>query len=123
MDGSQKLPQRWIATVRDNLAAGRSVHCLALSIAGWMRYVCGRDESGRAIDVADPLSARFAALSAANAGDPRGVAHALFAIDSIFGGDLRADPRIVEPVTEALSALFEVGAARTLERFESARGG
>ena len=42
MDGSQKLPQRMLATVRDNLAAGRRIDLLALAVAGWMRYVSGR---------------------------------------------------------------------------------
>ena len=122
MDGSQKLPQRWMATVRENLAAGRSVRRLVLSIAAWMRYVCGRDEAGEPIDVVDPMSARFAAIANAHRDDPRGLAKALFAIGSIFGDDIRTDTRIVEPVIGALSSLFEVGAARTLERFESTQG-
>ncbi|MGH8851220.1 MAG: mannitol dehydrogenase family protein [Casimicrobiaceae bacterium] len=37
MDGSQKLPQRLLGTVRDNLAAGRPFDLLALAVAGWMR--------------------------------------------------------------------------------------
>ena len=119
MDGSQKLPQRWIATIRDNLAAGRSVRRLALSVASWMRYACGRDESGNAVDVADPLAGQFAAIAAANGGNPRGVARALFAIPSIFGDDLASEARIVDPVVAALSSLFEVGALRTVERFEN----
>ena len=122
MDGSQKLPQRWMATVRENLAAGRSVRRLALSTAAWMRYVCGYDESGRAIDVVDPMSAQLTATAAAHREDPRGLANALFAIGSIFGEDLRAEPRIVDPVIDALSSLFDVGAARTIERFESTQG-
>ena len=47
MDGSQKLPQRLLGTVRDNLSAARSIEMLALAVAGWMRYVSGRDESGQ----------------------------------------------------------------------------
>src|SRR5205814_6995572 len=47
MDGSQKLPQRLLATARDNLAAGRSMPLLALEIAGSMRYVAGRDGERR----------------------------------------------------------------------------
>ena len=44
MDGSQKLPQRLLGTIRDNLAAGRPIERLTLSVASWMRYVYGRDE-------------------------------------------------------------------------------
>jgi len=120
MDGSQKLPQRWLATIRDNLAAQRSVSHLAVSVAAWMRYVCGRDGSGNATDVVDPLSARFASIAAANR-DARGIARELFSIASIFGEDLAKDPRIVEPVTAALSSMLELGAVGTVQRFERIR--
>ena len=56
MDGSQKLPQRLLGTVRDRLSAGQPIDCLALGIAAWMRYVTGTDEQGQAIEVRDPLA-------------------------------------------------------------------
>ena len=46
MDGSQKLPQRLLGTVRDRLRTGAPIACLALGIAAWMRYVTGIDETG-----------------------------------------------------------------------------
>lgn len=39
MDGSQKLPQRMLDSVRWHLKQGNAYPCLALGIAGWMRYV------------------------------------------------------------------------------------
>ncbi len=63
MDGSQKLPQRILATIRDNLAANRPVELATLAVAGWMRYVYGEDERGRPINVSDPLAPQFASLS------------------------------------------------------------
>ena len=61
MDGSQKLPQRLLATVRDNLAAGRSIDLLALAVAGWMRYASGVDEAGREITCQRPDGRRVRA--------------------------------------------------------------
>src|SRR5450432_2519867 len=60
MDGSQKLPQRLLGTVRDRIGAGAPFSDLALAIAGWIRYASGTDEQGGRIDVADPLAATFA---------------------------------------------------------------
>ncbi len=57
MDGSQKLPQRLLGTIRDRLQKGESVNRAALGVAAWMRYVTGIDESGKEIDVKDPLGA------------------------------------------------------------------
>ena len=58
MDGSQKLPQRLLGTIRDCLKLGAPFDRLALGVAAWMRYVTGIDEKGEAIDVRDPLAAK-----------------------------------------------------------------
>ncbi len=55
MDGSQKLPQRLLGTIRDHIAAGTPYTRCALGVAAWMRYVTGIDEKGELIDVKDPL--------------------------------------------------------------------
>ena len=55
MDGSQKLPQRLLGSIRDRLAAGAPIDRLVMGVAGWMRYVTGIDEHGKPIDVRDPL--------------------------------------------------------------------
>ena len=59
MDGSQKLPQRLLGTIRDRLQRGLDMNRAALGVAAWMRYVTGIDESGKEIDVKDPLAANF----------------------------------------------------------------
>ena len=114
MDGSQKLPQRILATVRDNLAANRSIELATLAVAGWMRYVYGEDEQGRRIDVSDPLAPTFASLAAAHRGDPAGFAQALLALRAIFDEDLHNEPRFAAPVTRWLAQLFTDGAAKTV---------
>ena len=116
MDGSQKLPQRLLGTVRDNLAAGRPIELLALAVAGWMRYASGRDEAGREIMVSDPLAGEFARVAAAHRGDPPALARAFLGLRAIFGDDLPADPRFSGKVATWLSALFADGAARTVAR-------
>jgi len=116
MDGSQKLPQRILATVRDNLAAGRPVDLASLAVAGWMRYVYGEDEQGVAIKVSDPLSGDFATLATRHSGDPAGFAQGLFALRAVFDEDLHNEPRFTGPVTHWLTSLFADGAARTVAK-------
>jgi len=116
MDGSQKLPQRLLGTVADNLAAGRPIDHAALAVAAWMRYVSGSDESGREIAVADPLAADFARIAAAHRGDPAALARGFLGIAAIFGTELPSDPRFVDPVSAWLAALFADGARRTVAR-------
>jgi fructuronate reductase len=114
MDGSQKLPQRILAAVRENLAEDRPVAMAALAVAGWMRYVSGVDEAGRVIKVSDPLAARFADIAQARRGDPQALAHGLLGITEIFDEDLHNEPRFAGPVTQWLAQLFAQGADATV---------
>ncbi len=116
MDGSQKLPQRLLGTVRDNLAAQRPISLLALAVAGWMRYASGRDEAGGDINVADPLAADFARIASAHRGDPGALAQGFLGLRAVFGDDLPADPRFADPVAAWLGTLFTQGSARTVAR-------
>jgi fructuronate reductase len=115
MDGSQKLPQRILGTIRDRLAAGAPFPRLALAVAGWMRYVAGTDERGKPIDVRDPL-AEILRRTADEAGpSPERLAPALLGINQVFAGDLPADPRFRQAVTDGLGVLAAKGARRAVE--------
>ena len=59
MDGSQKLPQRLLNTIRQRLEQKKPFDRLALGVAGWMRYATGVDENGKPIDVRDPFADQF----------------------------------------------------------------
>jgi fructuronate reductase len=109
MDGSQKLQQRILGTVRDNLAAGRVPGGLCLAVAGWMRYAGGVDEAGGPIEVKDPLAARLRAASD-SAGDPAGKVAALLAVEAVFDPVLAADLRFRGAVTAAYGRLVAQGA-------------
>jgi fructuronate reductase len=114
MDGSQKLPQRILGTVRDNLAEGRPIAMAALAVAGWMRYVSGVDEAGRPIEVSDPLAARFADIAQACRGDAAALAAQLLGVTEIFDEDLHNEPRFAEPVKRWLARLYASGADATV---------
>ncbi|MEO8740264.1 MAG: mannitol dehydrogenase family protein [Casimicrobiaceae bacterium] len=119
MDGSQKIPQRWLATVRENLVAGRPIDRLALAVAAWMRYASGVDEAGRTVRVSDPLAAQFTAIAAAHRGDVPGLARGFLGIGAIFGDDLPARAQFADKVIVWLAALYADGAARTVARVAS----
>lgn len=115
MDGTQKLPQRLLGTIRERLAAGAPIDRLALGVAAWMRYATGTDERGQPIDVRDPMAARLAELAAEAGPDAERLATALFGLSAVFGDDLPRDPRFTGPVTDALRHLYAQGARATVE--------
>ena len=116
MDGSQKLPQRILHTVRDCLAAGTSIDTLALGVAGWMRYVSGWDERGKVIDVRDPLSTEFANAASATRGSPAALCQRLLGLGAIFGDDLPRAAAFTAKVENYLESLFANGVRATLQR-------
>ncbi|MCO4317234.1 mannitol dehydrogenase family protein [Phyllobacterium sp. 21LDTY02-6] len=113
MDGSQKLPQRLLNTIRSRIEAEAPFPRLAMGIAAWMRYVTGTDERGQAIDVRDPLAEEMKRLTAQKASAPDIVA-ALLGLRQVFGEDLPANVIFRTAVEEALGRLLESGAARTV---------
>ena len=106
MDGSQKIPQRWLATVRDRLARDESIERLALAVAAWLHFLRGIDEAGQRYPIDDPLAADLAALGSD--------AHTLCGFAPVFG-DLGREPRFVAPVARQLAALRTRGVRATLE--------
>ncbi|ODR88327.1 mannitol dehydrogenase family protein [Ensifer alkalisoli] len=109
MDGSQKLPQRILGTVMENLAAGRVPQGLVLAIAAWMRYVGGLDEKGEPIDVRDPLAAELRALSDGAVGAEKKVC-ALLGVGKIFPSELARHAAFREALIESYRGLIEKGA-------------
>ena len=118
MDGSQKLPQRFLGTIRDRLKAGAPIPRLALGVAAWMRYVTGTDEEGQPIDVRDPMSARLRSIADEAGPVAERLAPALLGVQEVFG-DLAQDPRFTKPVTEALGRLFQNGSRKTVEALQA----
>ncbi|RUT31339.1 mannitol dehydrogenase family protein [Arsenicitalea aurantiaca] len=116
MDGSQKLPQRLLGTIRDRKAAGLSYRRLALGVAAWIRYAAGTDEKGEPIDVRDPFVERFEAIAADADGDAERLVAGFLQIGEVFGPDLREDAAFRQIVTEHLKALIADGAAQTVAR-------
>jgi fructuronate reductase len=97
MDGSQKLPQRLLGTIRGRRAVGAEPRWAALAVAAWMRWVCVAPR------LEDPMADR---LRAAVAGaSPEQVVDRLLAIPEIFGDDLREDTVLRALLVDALERI------------------
>jgi mannitol-1-phosphate/altronate dehydrogenase len=107
MDGSQKLPQRLLESIRIHLQRKSDWSLLALGVAGWMRYVSGTDDAGVAIDVRDPLADKIRALVESSSEAER--VPALLRLREIFGSDLPADPAFVKGIQSAWEQLVQNG--------------
>lgn len=116
MDGSQKLPQRLLNTIRDRIKAKAPFARLALGVAAWMRYAAGNDEKGNRIDVRDPL-AEIMHKRAEGENSAAGLVTAFLGLEQVFDADLPAKPEFREAVETALADLLNDGAAATVARW------
>lgn len=115
MDGSQKLPQRLLASIAARLDQNRSIGALALGVAGWIRWQDGITETGELFAVDDPMAAIIAStLSGARTADAR--VSAVSALSQIVPPRLANDRRFIDAVTGALEGIMADGVARTLSR-------
>jgi fructuronate reductase len=69
MDGSQKIPQRWLSTLADNALRGRQCPAILTALGAWIRHLRGGNGP-----VSDPLAVRLGAAASAN--DP---------VEALFG--------------------------------------
>jgi fructuronate reductase len=113
MDGSQKLPQRLLATIAARLEAGQGIDALSLAVAAWIRWQAGKDDLGQAHAVDDPLAAPIAA-ALADAGDARARVTAILAFEAIVPPALGRNPLFAEALTRWLSLLESQGARNAL---------
>ncbi|PAU78225.1 mannitol dehydrogenase [Halomonas salipaludis] len=107
MDGSQKLPQRWLQGAVARLEAGGEVPCTALGLAAWIRYTAGSDLHGNAHAVDDPLAPRFVELHQHHANDPAALVAAFLAMDDVVPPALAGNDAFAMAVLSAYRTLTE----------------
>lgn len=96
MDGSQKIPQRWLEPLAINQRAGRECPATLAALAAWCRHVRG---DARPVD--DPQADRLAALWQGHGS--AGIAAALFGEGGRFAATWTASPEALASLSHRLS--------------------
>lgn len=111
-DGSQKIVQRLIPPLQEQLQKGDSIDLLTLALAAWARYVKGIDETGANYDVVDPRSTELQAFSPLT-----GTAYCSAILEKVgvFPSELSGNSHFRQKFEQAFTCLERHGAAKTLE--------
>lgn len=118
MDGSQKLPQRWMGTVRDYRSErNEPLKALPLALAGWIRWQDGEDDNGSRFEVDDPLADRIQAVLAAAGGNSDDRVKAVLGMSEIFDPDISRDREFFQVVTRHYESLRTGSAAAAIAGF------
>lgn len=112
MDGSQKLPQRLLGTIRARLADDQPCERLCFAVAGWLHYLGSHGSLAP-----DPLADQLRA--AAGLPDTAAALAAALRIQAVFGTDLPSDRRFTSKLQRHLTSLRAHGTAAALRRLEA----
>ena len=110
-DGSSRHPGFLLPSLRDGLAAGRSVQGLALAEALWARMCAGEREDGSEIEANDPHWDELQATAMVARDEP-----SLWIRQSLYGS-LGAEPAFADSFSDWLNSLWRDGCRETLKRF------
>ncbi len=123
MDGSQKIPQRWLGTIAAQLSAKRDISLLALGLAAWLRYLQGETQAGQTYEINDPLAQtlkeRLNQAPALNNDQQTCMqrAQVLCSFEPVFGPASKTpDKRLVAAIGHNLYLLNKLGVCETLRR-------
>jgi len=99
MDGSQKIPQRWLATLAANQRAGRRCPAILTAISAWLRHIRG-DNAARWGDVNDPRADELKRAWDVHGAD--GIVRALFGKAGLIDSEWSPDAEDVDLMTRKL---------------------
>ena len=102
-DGSQKLPFRILATIRDALAADRDVDRLCIPIAAWFHFVRRAQRARRAL--VDPLAETLLATAAECDGTAELDVPRFLGMTQVFAEDLPRNATFVAALMRAYSTV------------------
>lgn len=115
MDGSQKIPQRWLETLRQQLQTHQHNEIICLGLAAWIRYVSGIDEQQNPIEVSDPFAKELRAISDSYKADPVAAVRPMLSLQKIFGDDLQHQSQVIDSTTDWLSRFYQTGVRKSIE--------
>lgn len=114
MDGSQKLSNQLFPIIRERIAAGKNFKRAAYTVAAWVRYLSGVTDDGQTFKVADPLAERLSTIAIKAKDDLA----PYLAVSEVFPVDLKQNDLFVSEVSEALRAIYALGARQALKNLD-----
>lgn len=112
MDGTQKIPQRWLASIAALHSQSQPAPALLFALAAWIAYFC---TPGRVVN--DPLAARLAEVQEQTQGNPRAAVDAVVGDGGLFHGVWRADADTATRIAQHVDSIMRNGMSQALQRY------
>jgi fructuronate reductase len=116
MDGSQKIPQRWLSGAEERLAKGAKqgdLNATALGVAAWLFYVRGKDSEDNRHTEDDPMAQTLSELHT-RCSDPQTLVREALKLNDVFSKKLNQDELFYAAVLNAYQTIISSGIAECL---------
>jgi fructuronate reductase len=117
-DGSQKIPHRILASLRELRGERAPTPCLVIAVAAWIRSCAGFDELGRPLQPNDPLLQNWPGRPDQASASPAEIVRAFLGFAPVFGDDLVRAPDFADALEAVLTSFRQAGVIRTLKRLQ-----
>lgn len=98
MDGSKKIPQRWLSSLSTLIKNDYDYNILAIGLAGWILFNSGINESSENIDISDPMQDKYAEIYQKNS-TIKEIVKEFLNLPEIFSKELSNNKELIEKVT------------------------
>lgn len=114
MDGSQKLPQRWLSGLTELQGKHLKAPAIELGIAGWITFLCHAEQNQQSIN--DPLETELFTLVRRHRNDGRRLIPALLQRKDIFPATLAQDQALLTRLASVADGLLAGTKVQSLMR-------
>jgi fructuronate reductase len=97
MDGSKKIPQRWLNSLIILINNNQNYDIFALGLAGWILFNSGINENGQSIEISDPLQDKYYLIYKKNSTIDK-IVCGFLGLPEIFPQELTDNNELVEKV-------------------------
>ena len=119
-DSSLKIPERLVPPIRAHLKDGTEPEGLALAVAGWIKFLSGKNERGETYEIPDANRAALTSRLAEAGADARAKVKAVLGLRGVFPEDIAGHQGFAMLVATHLGGLQEHG---TLNWLATTAGG
>lgn len=97
MDGSKKIPQRWLGTLEKLIENGHNFDVIVIGLAGWILFNSGKNEIAESIEISDPLQDKYIQIYQNNSTIEK-IVNEFIGLEEIFSKELSNNKILVEKV-------------------------
>lgn len=102
-DGSQKIPQRWLAHIEEACQQGNQLPVTEFALACWMQYMSGATPDGRRLEINDPLCEVFTQIDFELPAED--IVAAFLSVDAVFPVPFRNERELMARLAGYLNQL------------------